>query len=84
MTSQSKTLVERSETKPWAEEEEGNSGGWWVGEQEVGGLNPEPGNFPSPRTPFHPAGMPKIPRKRRKHPHYGSFLPVGKCLMYRI
>jgi len=27
------------EIKPWAEEEEGNSGGWWVGENEVGGLN---------------------------------------------
>ena len=50
------TLAERSETldsgrgrgaraaTPWAEEEEdGNSGGWWMGEQKVGSLNFEPG-----------------------------------------
>jgi len=28
---------------PWAEEEEGNSGGWWAGEQKAGGLSCSPG-----------------------------------------
>jgi len=27
---------------PWAEEEEGKSGGWWTGENEVGGLTRSP------------------------------------------
>ena len=32
----------------------------------------------------HPAGMPKIPLKRQKHPHFGSFLPAEKNLTCRI
>ena len=33
---------------------------------------------------FHPADMPKIPRKRQKHPHFYSFLPTRKFSAIRI
>jgi|GEM_PF-150048 len=33
---------------------------------------------------IHPASMPNILQKGKKHPHFGSFLSVEKCLKYRI
>jgi len=89
------TLAERSETKPWAEEEAGNSGGWWVGEQKVGGLNfsmaphrllaPQTRKNPpkyaktSPSTGFTTAQVCNRPQTCRQTPRRQRHLFPKKC-----